>query len=104
MRHESPHDAHLEVVVEDRQGRLEMLETRAVAETQQAIDLWHVQLQASRQLCLAHAGIPHRHSTATKTPPRARRSRGFTTAGITCGNRPWQASRRIRSSGRRCAP
>jgi hypothetical protein len=46
---DSAHNAHLEAVVEDRQRRLEMLEARAVAEAQQAIDLWHVPAQTSRQ-------------------------------------------------------
>ena len=56
----SPHNAHLEVVVENRQSSLEMLKARTVAETQQAINLGHVPSQASREFCFAHAGIPHR--------------------------------------------
>jgi hypothetical protein len=37
-----------------------MLKARTVAETQQAIDLGHVPSQASREFCLAYAGVPHR--------------------------------------------
>jgi len=57
---EPAHNAHLEVVTQDRQRRLEMLEARTVAQAQQAIDLGHVPSQASREFRLAHAGIPHR--------------------------------------------
>jgi hypothetical protein len=48
------------VVVQNSQSSLEMLKARTVAETQQAIDLGHVPSQASREFCLAHAGVPHR--------------------------------------------
>jgi hypothetical protein len=37
------------VVVQGRQRSLEVLEARTVAETQQAIDLGHVPLEASRE-------------------------------------------------------
>jgi len=56
----SPHNAHFKVVVQGRQRSLEVLKARTVAETQQAIDLRHVPSQASREFCLAHAGVPHR--------------------------------------------
>lgn len=54
-----PHDAHLKAVIQGCQRGFERLQSRAVAETQQPIDLGHVPTQPSRQFCLAHARITH---------------------------------------------